>query len=70
MTDPDNDDFPVYVVYLVTDAPVADANTPNAFFTFDFETSGGTRIRVERQNGCHHAILDGSVEPPQFALGT
>ncbi len=69
MTDPDNDHFMICVIYLVAYAPVADADTPNTFFTFDFETPGGARIRTEREDSCHYAILDGSVESPQFALG-
>src|SRR5437868_3891262 len=69
MTDPDNGHFLLCVIYLIADAPVADADTPNTFFTFDFETPGGARIRTKREDGCHYAVLDGSVEPLQFALG-
>jgi hypothetical protein len=44
MTNPDNSHFPIGVIYLIADAPIADSDTPYSLFTSDFEASRWARI--------------------------
>jgi hypothetical protein len=62
MTYPDNDNFTGVVVYLIAHAPIAYADSPNAFFAFHFEASGRSRFGGKCRESSDDAVLDGPVE--------
>jgi hypothetical protein len=61
MSYPQHKNFAGVVVDLVAHAPIS-ADSPNAFFAFDFEASRRSGVGGKRRDGSNDAVLDGPVE--------
>src|SRR6266567_3458140 len=66
----DHENFAGPIVDLRAHAPISYANSPNAFFAFNFHTSGWAGVRREPWDGSHDAVLHRPVKAFQLTLGS